>query len=679
MEQKWYQKSYRRSLIDMHIEDWNEEFLSEFTPENHLAYFKEAKVDATMLQMQTHVGLCYYPTRLGVMHKSFEGREDTMNRLIDLCHQNGIAVVGYYSLVYNNRTEQQHPDWGMLDDGKSMTSAFARHETRYGFCCPNNPDYRAFVKGQIAEIAETFPTLDGLFFDQTNWPYVCHCNHCRDRFAKETGNKTLPDAFDMKNERSALFREKRYEWLADFAKFVSDTAKALFPNATVSHNNAQAICRSWKCGVDERVIDTCTYATGDQYIDIMAHSFSQKYYYSVTPNQPFEYMVTRFAKDLTQHTSSKSPRELSQITLLTVAHHGANFMVDTIDPVGTVDHDMAKTIAVAYERQIPYEKYLQTGTMLADIGVWYSITGRYNSAGQEYTGLWASFQAGATLSINHIPYGVVANKRLSDLQKYPLVIAPSLGGLTKEYVDAATEYVQNGGVLCFSGTEAPELLKAFFGAEVEGYTDITATYLAPTEAGAEVLAPFTEKYPLSLSHKHPLIKGVTDDTVVLGKLKMPYRVANDPMAFASIHSNPPGVSTEYPSIMERSIGKGRAVWLGVPIEFYADRQHRDVFMNLIRRYYAESEQTLTTTASKHVELITFQDEREVLVSAVNIGDAEDGRMIPAFEVTVKTDAPVTGVYLLPSETSVPFTYAEGKVTFASRELDLFDMYRILLA
>ena len=102
-------------------------------------------------------------------------------------------------------------------------------------------------------------------------------------------------------------------------------------------------------------------------------------------------------------------------------------------------------------------------------------------------------------------------------------------------------------------------------------------------------------------------------------------------------------------------------------------------MNLIRRYYAESEQTLTTTASKHVELITFQDEREILVSAVNTGDAEDGRMIPAFEVTVKTDAPVTGVYLLPSETSVPFTYAEGKVTFASRELDLFDMYRILLA
>ena len=136
-----------------------------------------------------------------------------------------------------------------------MTSAFARHETRYGFCCPNNPDYRAFVKGQIAEIAETFPTLDGLFFDQTNWPYVCHCNHCRDRFAKETGSKTLPDAFDMKNERSALFRKKRYEWLADFAKFVSDTAKALFPNATVSHNNAQAICRSWKCGVDERVIE----------------------------------------------------------------------------------------------------------------------------------------------------------------------------------------------------------------------------------------------------------------------------------------------------------------------------------------------------------------------------------------------------------------------------------------
>jgi len=677
VENKWYQKTYRRSLIDMHIEEWNDEFLSEFTPEGHLAYLKAAKVDATMLKIHTHVGVDYYPTKVGVMHRAFRGREDTINRLVDLCHENGISVVGYYSLVYSNRNEEMHPDWGMLDDGKTMTSAFARGESRYGYCCPNNPDYRAFVKAQIAEIAETFPTLDGMFFDQTNWPYICQCQHCRDRFLKETGIAALPDAFDMESEDAALFRKKRYEWLGDFAAFVSSAARELMPGVTISHNNAQSICRSWKCGVDERVVETCTYAAGDQYIDIMAHSFSQKYYYSVTPNQPFEYMVTRFAKDLTQHTLTKTPRELAQITLLTTAHHGANFLVDTIDPVGTVDLRIADTIASAYEKQMPYEKYLKTGTMAGDVGIWYSITGRYNSQGQNYTSLWASFKAGEIFSTNHLLYNVVSNNRISNLKKYPFVIAPALGGLEKEQIDAAMDYVKEGGVLCFSGTEAPELLKAFFDAELEGYTDVTATYVAPTEAGNGVFYPFTEKYPLSLSHKHPLIKGVSDDTVVLAKLKMPYLHPTNPMGFASIHSNPPGVLTDYPSVMERAIGKGKTVWMGVPLEFYSDRQHQDLVMRLVRRYYSADAQTVTTDAPKLVELIAFRDDAEWLISAVNIGDAEDGRMIPAYTVTVKTDFEPKGVCRLPDEAPVPYVYRDGKVTFTASEMDLFDMYRII--
>ena len=37
----WYTKSYRRHLCDMHIDDWDETFLSEFSPEE---YYKKEKV-----------------------------------------------------------------------------------------------------------------------------------------------------------------------------------------------------------------------------------------------------------------------------------------------------------------------------------------------------------------------------------------------------------------------------------------------------------------------------------------------------------------------------------------------------------------------------------------------------------------------------------------------------------
>jgi len=142
MENKWYKKSFRRGLIDMHIEDWNDEFLSQFEPENFLQYIKTANMDAIMLQMQTHVGLCYFPTKTGVMHKAFVGKEDQMKRLVRMCQENGIAVVGYYSLGFNNRTEELHPEWGIKEYTEEKESQFVRKERRYGWCCFNNPEYR---------------------------------------------------------------------------------------------------------------------------------------------------------------------------------------------------------------------------------------------------------------------------------------------------------------------------------------------------------------------------------------------------------------------------------------------------------------------------------------------------------------------------------------------------------
>ena len=100
-------------------------------------------------------------------------------------------------------------------------------------------------------------------------------------------------------------------------------------------------------------------------------------------------------------------------------------------------------------------------------------------------------------------------------------------------------------------------------------------------------------------------------------------------------------------------------------------------MKLLRRHYCACRQSVTTTVGRFVELLAFKGENEWQISAVNVGDAEDGRLIPSFTVTVKTDFKPKGVYLLPDETPIPFTYEDGKTTFTAREMDLFDMYRII--
>ena len=124
---KWYSDNYRRHLLDMHIEDWDEKFLSEFDPEEYFNNLKLAKIQCAMIYLQSHVGLCNFPTKVSEEHKAFVGN-DKMKRLIKLCRENGIKVVGYYSLIHNNRAEIDHPDWKMVEaDGKTPREKGGRY------------------------------------------------------------------------------------------------------------------------------------------------------------------------------------------------------------------------------------------------------------------------------------------------------------------------------------------------------------------------------------------------------------------------------------------------------------------------------------------------------------------------------------------------------------------------
>lgn len=82
----WYSNFYRRHLIDMHIEDWDDSFLSKFSPDEYYENLKIARVQVPMIYLQSHVGHCYWPTKTGHMHSAFKGREDMMKKLFDLYH-----------------------------------------------------------------------------------------------------------------------------------------------------------------------------------------------------------------------------------------------------------------------------------------------------------------------------------------------------------------------------------------------------------------------------------------------------------------------------------------------------------------------------------------------------------------------------------------------------------------
>lgn len=673
MEEKWFSHCYRRNLVDMHIEDWDEQFLSQFDPADYFANLQRAHIQSPMLYLQSHVGHCYWPTDTGHMHSAFRKEPDKMRRLAQLCRDAGMHPVGYYSLIYNTYEEDRHPDWRLRGaDGFSGH----QHGSRYGLCCPNNPDYRAFVAAQIREMAEYFvdakgeSLLSGMFYDMTFWPNVCHCDHCKARYKAATGLDTLPTE-NWNNPVWRNFQHLREQWMGEFARFATEETKRWLPHASVEHNYANAVAGdSSLCSSTELVNDWCDYTGGDLYGDLYNHSFTAKYYYAVTKNPPFEYMTCRCDRSLGVHTLSKSFEHLAVEILLTAAHHGASFVIDAIDPVGTLDSRVYDRIGSVFEAQMPYEPYFR-GDMIQDVAVYYATTGRYNSIGLPITSKTAAIGLTRTLIQHHIPMGIVANSTTDRLSKYKMVFAPHIAGIRDQNRADLLSYVKNGGNLYLSGAEDPTLLSLLLGAKVQGYTAENAVYMAPTEAGEKYFGTFNQKYPFPTEQRLPILTDT--DCEVLATMTLPYTKPGE-KRFASIHSNPPGIPTNTPAMLRKKLGKGTVIWSAAAIE-YDDRQaHKNLLLSIVNDYLPTH--TMETTAPRQVELVTFRDGDEMLVSAVDLLCTEERLPIPPFTVSLHCDKQPTKVTRIGTDEDVAFTWDEGTVRFAVDGLVMFDMYRI---
>jgi hypothetical protein len=111
---EWYQRSYRRNLVDMHITDWDERFLSEFDPVAYVETVCLAQPTAAMVYAHSHVGNCYYPTAVGHQHASLHGR-DIFGAVVDGFHRRGLDVIAYYSLIYDDYSYRKNADWRMVN------------------------------------------------------------------------------------------------------------------------------------------------------------------------------------------------------------------------------------------------------------------------------------------------------------------------------------------------------------------------------------------------------------------------------------------------------------------------------------------------------------------------------------------------------------------------------------
>ncbi len=670
MKYDWVSTSYRRHLADMHIEDWDETFLSRFRPEDYVKNLLQAKIQTPMLYLQSHVGHCYWPTKSGHMHAALRGREDLMRQLVNLCHENGMSVIGYYSVIFNTYEEERHPEWRLRDkDG------FSQHQRgqRYGHLCPNVPEHRAFVETQIQEMAEYFD-LDGIFYDMLFWPQFCHCDHCKARWAEESGGLPIPETEDWYDNTWQLWVRKHQEWMGDFAMWLRKTTHKYLPGIPIEMNYANAVASDWSVASSEYVNEACDYTGGDLYGDLYNHSFTAKYYRGVTKTKPFEYMTCRCDANLQQHTVTKTEEHLRTEVMLTAAHHGATLVIDAIDPVGTLDSRLYHRLGKIFESHIPYEPYFH-GTPMADVAVYYCTRGRYDRDGVGFHTRDAAVGAVRDMIQNHVAVDVISEGYPGDFSEFPVVMVPYVGGLLPKERQRLIDYVKNGGTLYLSGVLDEELFTALTGGKFLGMTKETRTYMAPTADAEPLFGWFNAKYPMPYEYKLPLVQ-LPEGAKCLAAITLPY---TDPAEakFASIHSNPPGIGTEYPALALCGYGKGQVLWCAAAPEADQRSAYRSFVRALVDFLLPEEGRCLTSTAPKQVELVAHKTETGFQVSAVDLLCDEEMLPVPAFTVSLKCEKKPAAVTLVPFGQSIPFTWENGVVSWEVN-FTQFSMFEIVL-
>lgn len=705
---KWYQHKFRRTLLDMHIPDWNDKFLKQFDPDIYFQALKRANINAPMIYVQSHTGLCNWPTKSGRMHRAFTGCEDKMRRLFELCNSDGMSVILYYSLIYNCEEAYRHPEWRMrsTDGGDCFQLG-----SRYGVVCPNNSEYREFLKQQIQEFSDYFE-FDGVFFDMPFWPMNCYCDSCRRRWAEEVGGE-MPTVVDWNDVRWQMTAEKRNVWMGEFAQFATDTIKALRPNVSVEHQYGNSL-RYWRFGQNELISQASDYIGTDLYGGIEEQSFACKVWYNLTKNRPFQYMTSRCYPALTEHTTTKSRDLLRLCVMMTYAHHGAPLLIDAVDPIGTIDMRVYDMIGEIYREAEQYEPYTSRGEQVYDVALYYDLNGKMNverngdsieamENSEYYEPIkrggfphhYASLGAANALRRHHIPYGIVNNWKIEQINNARVLVISDDPGMKPRKIDAVRDYVKAGGALYLSGHSAPTLVEEIFGVKWEGFTEESYTYMAPTSDSDIMLGEFTREHPLPMGERAVRVSGSPRGRV-LATLTLPWSIPTPQLVFpmeyygkpipqdgrtvrfGSIHSNPPGEPTEIPAMLYTEYGKGRVIWSALPFEKAVIPQHSRIFVNVVTELMGDRPFAFGARAADSVECVLFEDaERgQRLISLVNL--QEDFNTMPAVDSTVwiRSERRPSAVVKLPEKTPVDFSWSDGRVEFHVDRLHQFKMFAI---
>ena len=681
---KWYESSYRRNLVDMHINDSDPLYMSQYDPVKYVDNLVAAKVDTAILYAGNCLGICFWPTHAGHMHKNLNGR-DILGEVITECRSRGLNVNVYYN-IWSRWAYNTHPEWRYLD-AKGRGMYVESDGRRFGMCC-SNTGYADYVYMQVDDLVGNYD-MDGFWVDMIGWfGGICCCDSCKARYERESGFP-FPEKIDWRDAHWRDFQKRREAWHAEFARKIRETALARKPGISVVFQSA-SWALGWSIGLSEELYRQSDYLAGDFYGDPVEQSFVCKYLESMTPNKPVEFMSSR-CPTLDEHTTTKQKELLEAQAYSSIANNASFVFIDAMDPIGTVNPAPYCTMGDIFNSTMAYEPYLGPQLKrLSDVAIYVDIHSLASmkdngkpigevSAGAPVRGL---LQIAKTLIHHNISYDVATRKDLGRLGDYQALILPDAFMLDKKETEAIRRFVSDGGSLYASKHssailgEGEFLLSDVFGVSLQGETAENETYMSPAPGFGE-LQPFTQDHPMTINDTQTLVR-LIPGAEVLATLTLPFTPPNDAYDYSSAISNPPGRPTVNPALVRNRFGKGICIYSAGTLEFMPHDAHGCIFAGLIRSML-DKEACFETDAPRPVEITVYDDPhaRRLLVFALNF--QKELPNIPVYGMKIGVNLhgkEFISLVKLPGNAVQQCDVSTWRVSFTVDRLDTFAMYAV---
>jgi hypothetical protein len=634
--------NYAGFLVDSHITDHDEAFLSKLTPESFVARMKQTGADSVVVYAWCHNGNCYYPTKAGWMHPGLKGR-DFFGETIALLRKEGIVPRAYTTVVYHRAVAIANPAWRVCQVDGTQSYRRSWH------CCPNSRPYRDFANAMLREVC-AYP-IESIFIDMTFWPGVCVCASCRERYRKES-QAEIPSIVQWDDPNWVNFQRSRERWLSEFAHELTAAVKSVNPRIAVAHQFSPVLL-GWMYGQSSDLDLAQDIPSGDFYGGRNQQRFGCKLLAAFEKSLPFEYMTSRCVT-LYDHTSTKSDAEMLTSFATTLAHAGTHLLIDAINPDGSLEQPFYDRIEKLTAQLTPVKEKLAQlrPKLIADTGLYFSMKSHYrrdhngktlrdimNPANNmlAFTDLRPIQEVlGTSIVLNraHHPYRVIID-RTTDFSGLKTIILNDVSVLSEDEVIRLREFVRTGGTLIATGlssvyrpdgtTSGDFALGDVFGVRFTGRFSRECNYLA-ADSGELIF----NEVPA------PLVQLTT--ATQTAEVVEPLFDKDDLEHYASYHSNPPGRRTGHPAMTVNRFGKGNCIYLYS--SFLAKQQHsQQSFAKRVLREYAPSGLVLSCDAPACVEitLLKSQTRSSFLIAAVNYQEELPG--VPVRDISLKIALP----------------------------------------